>query len=150
MVQRSPWTSTQISTCLNDLCMRISRTLLTEGLYLYHIQCLQHLETVDMGVCNPTIELMQTPKWSVHFCLQMRSVLPTIVTNTRNCHVRDHNNPSRRTIKSNYQYRFSINVVMMSLMTSSLDHTFPMSDRLPTLVNCTARPLTECSALHQN
>jgi hypothetical protein len=74
MAQQSPYTNTQIITCPNDLCVRAWITLHTAGLHLYHIQCL-HLLKLCTWVCgySPTIELMQTPKRFIKFCLMMRS-----------------------------------------------------------------------------
>jgi hypothetical protein len=49
MVQRSPRTSTRISVRLHIPRMRVWRTLFADGLYPYHIQCVQHLEPSDMS-----------------------------------------------------------------------------------------------------
>jgi hypothetical protein len=100
MVQWSPCTNTQIFTCPNDLCMRAWRTLHTEGLYLYHIQLLHFLKLCTW-VCgyNHTIELMQTPKWFVKFCLMMICCNHTGVNSNRNYHLQDHHISNWRIIR---------------------------------------------------
>ena len=77
----------------------------------FHVQCIHHLEPVDIGS-------------QLEFCHQINSYPLMIcnilftdeahfthdgVNNTRNFHLWDHDNP-HRIVKSNYQHRFSINM----------------------------------------
>jgi len=85
--------------------------IIAEGMYPYHIQCIQHLESADM--CS-WLELCHWINSNPHM---IRNILFTDeayftcdgVNNTRNSHLWDRDNP-HGTVKSNYQHLFAIKV----------------------------------------
>ena len=112
MVHHSPRTSTRrISPCLHVLRMRVWRTLHTEGMYPHHIQHIHHLEPVD--TCSQ-LELCRWINSNPHMILNILFIDKAHFTHdgvnkTRNSHVWDRDNP-HRTVKSNFQHLFTINV----------------------------------------
>ena len=88
--------------------LRVWWTVNTEGMYLYHIQHLQHADMCSrLKLCcwiNSNSHMICNILFidEAHFTHDG-------VNNTRNSHLWDRDNP-HRTVKSNYQHRFSINV----------------------------------------
>jgi hypothetical protein len=111
MVQRSPRTTTRISAHLRIPRMRVWWTLFTDGMYPYHIQRVQHLEPADMcsrlDLCrwiNSNPRVIRNVSFTDEAHLTRNGV-----NNTRISHLWGRDNP-HRTIESNYQHRFSVNV----------------------------------------
>ena len=76
MVQRSPHTSIRrisVRSCVP--CMIVWRTWHAEGMYPYHIQCLQ---STCVAGWNCAVGLILTPIWFITFCSLTRPILPAM------------------------------------------------------------------------
>lgn len=112
VVEESPATSTRrISTRVGIPQTRVWRTLRQHGLYLYHLQRVQHLEAGD------DVKRLEFCRW----VNANRALIPFIlftdeatftrngINNTHNAHRWSEENP-HAIVDSNFQYRFSVNV----------------------------------------
>jgi len=111
-VQSSPCASTRrIARRLRVPHTKVWRTLHAEGMYLYHVQRVQHLGPGDFA------ERLEFCKWLNGSRELHRYILFTDesqfsrdgVNNTHNSHVWADGNP-HATVESNFQQRFSVNV----------------------------------------
>ena len=117
MVESSPRASTRrIAIRLRVPHTRVWRTLHAEGMYPYHVQQVQHLRPGDFA------ERLNFCKWLNGSRQLHRYIMFTDeaqfnrdgVNNTHNFHVWADENP-HATLESNFQQRFSVNVVVVSL-----------------------------------
>lgn len=83
----------------------------TEGLYPYHTLRTEHLEPADTGSQLEFYRWINANPHTIHNTLfaDKAHLTRNGVNNTRNSHLRDHDNP-HGTVGSNYQHRFSVNV----------------------------------------